>query len=1450
MAQLVGSNSLGLGKLIDGKNQFVHIMYSANADGSNMTADIQSNTKYIGIVTSNSETPPANPSDYSWGRFVGTSGTSSYTWLRYSPNEDGSNMTANPTSETKYIGVAITSDNNAPSDYTKYSWALIKGDDGRGISKTEVTYQKSTSGTVIPTGTWVTTIPTVNPGEYLWTRTLFTYTDNTTSSTYTVARSGVTGLGISRSDVDYQKSTSGTVAPTGSWTATIPTVAANEYLWTRTTLTYTNATTSVSYSVGKMGADGKDAQLLYLTASSQIQAFDKDDKPKTTQAITISAKLQNASGTATFVAIPYIGNVAQTPITLGGTGNDRTLLPSQWTNAQWTTIAITATLGSLTDTISVIRVKDGSTGPKGDQGNQGIQGPPGPDGKPTYIHWAYAWSADGKDRFTTTYPGENLVRNTRNFTDITGFATYTGTSSPTVENGIIKFSASNNGAARMMFGRVSNEGNTRGVSFVSGETFTVTMVFETTKLQSSYRIGGKYFLKNGTSPSEQGTGPNSIANIESLGDGLYRLTCKLTLETRANAENEVFTFYIYPTSDGSAETVTMGVHKFKIERGNVATLDTPSPKDDFANAYPTYAGTYTDNELIDSEDPTKYTWQRILGDEGESASSYWITPSVNVIKKSMTGLLSPTTITFSAFTKKGLEDSIPYSGRFVIFTSADGVIWTNRYTATTDSTSYTYTIPSNVNFVRARIYQAGATTALLDETNVPIIEDVNGLELGNRNYFSVKAWNTKPNLVSSGVPYMDVKVEPNTQYTLSTNIPDREGLYDVFFFKGTDVISSNSNGVAKGRPRTLTSDADGILKVGMRSYDLSNGYWIMLSQGNKALDWTPALEDAQLYTAWANSPDGKKDFTQFYPKENLLLNGRVFNTISNNNNTYPTTFEYLTENKQQFVRTKRSNPTSNPTTFSIYTAINIGSALATSLVGKKVGISVEARASSEVSMTLMARYVGGATGTFAGDGRTDTITTDWKQVKLVVDSYPTGATTIRFNPLAVTGTVPNLSTFYLDMRNWKIEILDPEQTEATPYTTPPSEDPLMAEMKYIGYSPVKTNNPSDYVWSENPKAQGTFRRWSNDPNGKIDFTDTYPNENELINSRSPKINAYQGTSVVITENVEVPEWGATDAVKHVISGGTNATVAGTLSAGGLVDRTVAYVHSIYVKNTGTAYVRFNNNLGKAIDVYPGETKRVVFPSSQNSTSDAARQFVVYRANATVTQEFIIWHAKIERSNDTATIWTPAPADGDLLSEIPQYVGIGPKDSMNPADFVWSVSPEYTQARTDLGLDTKVDDETFNDAQDHMNEVIDGKADSQELQDLKDMADNLQQSYEGFVGEGGQHEADLLALQARLEGVIFELGEQVAAFDFIKTHMRLGEEGFEIAEEGSTMKMLLTNETLSFIDGGKEVASFSNQKFIINQGAIVESLQVGSHKMSRLSDKVTVFQYAPKTTVTN
>ena len=62
------------------------------------------------------------------------------------------------------------------------------GTSGRGIASTEVKYQSSQSNTTVPTGEWLTAIPSVQEGWYLWTRTQFTYTDSTVSYGYSVSR--------------------------------------------------------------------------------------------------------------------------------------------------------------------------------------------------------------------------------------------------------------------------------------------------------------------------------------------------------------------------------------------------------------------------------------------------------------------------------------------------------------------------------------------------------------------------------------------------------------------------------------------------------------------------------------------------------------------------------------------------------------------------------------------------------------------------------------------------------------------------------------------------------------------------------------------------------------------------------------------------------------------------------------------------------------------------------------------------------------------------------------------------------------------------------------------------------------------------------------------------------------------------------------------------------------
>lgn len=145
------------------------------------------------------------------------------------------------------------------------------GTDGKGIMSSATTYQAGTSGTTPPNGTWSSSIPSVSENQYLWTRVVLTYSDNTTSTAYSVGKMGAkgetgatgstgapgaTGNGIKSTTINFASSTSGTVAPSSGWITSIPTVAAGNFLWTRTILTFTDNSTNTSYTVAKQGEKG------------------------------------------------------------------------------------------------------------------------------------------------------------------------------------------------------------------------------------------------------------------------------------------------------------------------------------------------------------------------------------------------------------------------------------------------------------------------------------------------------------------------------------------------------------------------------------------------------------------------------------------------------------------------------------------------------------------------------------------------------------------------------------------------------------------------------------------------------------------------------------------------------------------------------------------------------------------------------------------------------------------------------------------------------------------------------------------------------------------------------------------------------------------------------------------------------------------------------------------
>ena len=131
---------------------------------------------------------------------------------------------------------------------------------GSTITSAIEEFYLSKSPTSLSGGSWSKTQPTWTEGKYIWRRTAVTYGDG--SSEYTPSPNGVcitgntgakgdTGEGIKSAAVTYQAGASGTTVPTGTWSASIPAADTSKpYLWTRTIITYTDNTTSTSYSVG------------------------------------------------------------------------------------------------------------------------------------------------------------------------------------------------------------------------------------------------------------------------------------------------------------------------------------------------------------------------------------------------------------------------------------------------------------------------------------------------------------------------------------------------------------------------------------------------------------------------------------------------------------------------------------------------------------------------------------------------------------------------------------------------------------------------------------------------------------------------------------------------------------------------------------------------------------------------------------------------------------------------------------------------------------------------------------------------------------------------------------------------------------------------------------------------------------------------------------------------
>lgn len=259
----------------------------------------------------------------------------------------------------------------------------IAGKNGVGIKGTTVLYGISASDSIAP-GTWSQTPPKLIQGQWLWTKTIWTYTDNTNETGYQkiyIARDGNSGVdgipgkdgvGIHSTAITYAKGVSGTVPPTTGWVSQVPSVPAGQYLWTKTVWSYTDNASETGYSVSKIGEQGAKG--------------DKGDTgPKGDQGI---PGIKGADGKTQYTHIAYADTVSGSGFSQ--TDTDKAFIgmyqdfsttdsrnPQDYRWSKW----------------------------KGSDGRDGIPGKPGADGRTPYIHFAYADSADGRTGFSLTQDG-------------------------------------------------------------------------------------------------------------------------------------------------------------------------------------------------------------------------------------------------------------------------------------------------------------------------------------------------------------------------------------------------------------------------------------------------------------------------------------------------------------------------------------------------------------------------------------------------------------------------------------------------------------------------------------------------------------------------------------------------------------------------------------------------------------------------------------------------------------------------------------------------------------------------------------------------------------------------------------------------------------------------------------------------------------------------------------
>lgn len=179
------------------------------------------------------------------------------------------------------------------------------GANGISIKTVDVYYYLSTSNTKQDGGKWDTLAPAWADGKYMWSKTITTYSNGSTTESKPVCitgakgstgdpgkngtngtngkdgAKGATGTGVASITEEYSISTSKATAPTSGWRATPPAWSTGKYIWTRSKIVYKDPASTV-YTTPVCSSEWEAVNNIQVGGRNLLKntaAFLPDDNP-------------------------------------------------------------------------------------------------------------------------------------------------------------------------------------------------------------------------------------------------------------------------------------------------------------------------------------------------------------------------------------------------------------------------------------------------------------------------------------------------------------------------------------------------------------------------------------------------------------------------------------------------------------------------------------------------------------------------------------------------------------------------------------------------------------------------------------------------------------------------------------------------------------------------------------------------------------------------------------------------------------------------------------------------------------------------------------------------------------------------------------------------------------------------------------------------------------------